>query len=155
MSRVWTKQGAARSGRAPGGSTAMATLPLPQPQALDTWASWLWLPFRKRLRCGGWWLLLRAAWHLPAGATSSSSIFAAATLWAQSIIPTPFTSPGVEGTETKRWWLPARSVAPGREKEIRLVSCPYPSWTVGWTSKNILELAFCVQLCLWKAISCM
>lgn len=62
----------------------MTLLPRPLPQALDTWASWLQLPFRKRLRCAEWWLLLSTRWHLPAGATSSSNTFAAATLRAQS-----------------------------------------------------------------------
>lgn len=59
---------------------------------------------------------LSVVWPLQAGAIRPSNILAAATLQAQSLIPSLFVSLGVQGTETKRWWLPVLGPEPLGEK---------------------------------------
>lgn len=59
---------------------------------------------------------LSVTWPLQAGAIRSSNIFAAPALQAQPLLPRLFGSPGVQGTETKRWWLPTPGPEPLGEK---------------------------------------
>lgn len=60
----------------------------------------------------GWWLHLSVWFVLQAGATRSSNTPAAAALQAQSLLPSLFVSLGVQGIETKRWWLPTLGPEP-------------------------------------------